>query len=142
MRAEISINRPVETVYAFFLDLERNIASTDPRVESVIKVTEGVAGPGTTFVIRQPMFGRVREQRMWITHAELNRSIGLAAAFGPVRPQLRLAFEPTSTGSTLVTMTGDSRPIGPLRLVAFAMDRVGMRNWNRRLRLIKAALEA
>ena len=78
---------------------------------------------------------------MWITDAELNKSMSLAAAIGPVRPQLTLTFVPMSTGATLVTMAGDSRPIGPLRLLTFAMDRVGQRNWKRRLGLIKDQLE-
>jgi hypothetical protein len=65
----------------------------------------------------------------------------MEAAFGPVRPRFSLTFEPTADG-TRVTVRGDSRPIGPLKLVPFLMDCIGQRNWNRRLRLMKAALEA
>ena len=63
METSIEINRPVASVFGFFLDLERNVLATDPKVRSVIKTTEGPVGPGTTYVIRQPVFGRVREQR-------------------------------------------------------------------------------
>jgi hypothetical protein len=65
----------------------------------------------------------------------------MEAAFGPVRPRFSLIFEPTA-GGTRVTFRGDSRPIGPLKLVPFLMDRIGQRNWDRRLRLMKAELEA
>jgi hypothetical protein len=41
-----------------------------------------------------------------------------------------------------VTFRGDSRPVGPLKLVPFLADRIGQRNWDRRLSLIKAVLEA
>jgi hypothetical protein len=129
-------------VYAFFLDLERNILATDPStVESVVKITEGPLGPGTTFRIRQPVFGKVREQTMRVIAVDPNRRIDMEAAFGPVRPRFSLAFEPTVSG-TRVTYRGDSRPVGPFKLVPFLMDRVGQRNWRRRLALMKTVLES
>lgn len=141
MRAVIAIQCPVGTVYRFFLDLERNIVATDPTVESVVKITDGPIGPGTTFRVRQPMFGKVREQTMRVTATEPDRRIDLEAAFGPVRPRVSLSFEPAA-GGTNVTFEGDSRPVGPFRLVPFLMDGIGQRNWNRRLRLMKEVLEA
>ena len=141
MQSMIEIQRPVEPVYGFFLDLERNIVRTDPTVESVVKTTEGPLGAGTTFRIRQPVMGKVREQTMRITAVDPNRRIDMEAAFGPVRPRFSLTFEPTA-GGTKVTFRGDSRPVGPLKLVPFLMDRIGQRNWDRRLKLLKAELEA
>ena len=141
MNAAIDINRPAEAVYRFFLDLERSIVRTDPTVESVVKTTEGPLGAGTTFHIRQPVMGKVREQTTRVIAVDPNRRIDMEAAFGPVRPRFTLSFEPT-TGGTRVTFRGDSRPVGPFRLVPFLMDRIGQRNWDRRLRLMKAALEA
>ncbi len=141
IHSSIEITRPVEVVYGFFLDLERSIVRTDPKVESVVKTTEGPLGAGTTFLIRQPVMGKVREQTMRVTDVDPNRRIDLEAAFGPVRPRLRLTFEPAPAG-TRVTVRGDSRPVGLFRLVPFLMDRVGQGNWDRRLGLMKAALEA
>jgi hypothetical protein len=141
MQSMIEIQRPVEPVYGFFLDLERNIVHTDPTVESVVKTTEGPLGPGTTFRLRQPVMGKMREQTMRITAVDRNRRIDMEAAFGPVRPRFSLTFEPTA-GGTRVTFRGDSRPVGPLKLIPFLMDRIGQRNWDRRLRLMKAVLEA
>jgi hypothetical protein len=85
--------------------------------------------------------GRVREQTVQVTAAEPNRRIDMDAAFGPVRPRIGLVFEPVA-GGTRVTFHGNSRPVGLFKLVPFLMDRIGQRNWDRRLRLIKAALEA
>ena len=141
MQADIEINRPVEAVYGFFLDLERNIVATDPTVESVVKVTDGPIGPGTRYRLRQPVLGKVREQTMWITAVDPNRRIDMEAAFGPVRPQFSLVFEPTTSG-TRVTYRGNSRPVGPFKLVTVLMDRIGQRNWKRRLSLMKAVLES
>ena len=39
MHSVIEINPPVEPVFGFFLDLEQSIVRTDPKVESVVKVT-------------------------------------------------------------------------------------------------------
>lgn len=78
---------------------------------------------------------------MWITAVDPNRRIDMEAAFGPVRPQFSLAFEPTNSG-TRVTFRGNSRPVGPFKLVPVLMDRIGQRNWKRRLSLIKAVLES
>jgi uncharacterized protein YndB with AHSA1/START domain len=141
MKSAIDIDRPVEAVYGFFLDLERSIVRTDPTVESVVKTTEGPVGAGTTFRIRQPVMGKVREQTTRVIAVDPNRRIDMEAAFGPVRPRISLTFEP-SAGGTHVTFRGDSRPVGPLRLVSSLMDRIGQRNWDRRLRLMKTALES
>jgi hypothetical protein len=141
MHSVIEIHRPVEAVYGFFLDLERNIVATDPTVESVVKTTQGPLGAGTAFRIRQPVMGKVREQTVQVTAVEPNRRIDMDAAFGPVRPRIGLDFEPVAAG-TRVTFHGNSRPVGLFKLVPFLMDRIGQRNWDRRLRLIKAALEA
>jgi hypothetical protein len=78
---------------------------------------------------------------MRVTAIDPNRRIDMEASFGPVRPRFSLAFEQTSSG-TRVTYRGDSRPVGPFKLVPFLMDRMGQRNWNRRLGLMKAVLEA
>ena len=65
----------------------------------------------------------------------------MEARFGPVAPRISLQFEPTDSG-TRVTFSGESRPIGPFKLVSPLMDRIGERNWDRRLSLIKVALES
>ena len=141
MKAAIDIDRQVEAVYGFFLDLEKSMVRTDPTVESVVQTTQGALGAGTTFLIRQPVMGKVREQTMRVIAVDPNRRIDMEAAFGPVRPRFSLTFEPTA-GGTHVSFRGDSRPVGPFRLVPFLMDRIGQRNWDRRLRLMKSALEA
>ena len=140
MQSVIEINRPVEPVFGFFLDLEQSVARTDPKVESIVKVTEGPLRAGTTFLIRQPVMGKVREQTMRVTGVDPNRRIDMEAAFGPVRPRFSLSFQPTAHG-TRVTFRGDSHPVGPFRLVPFLMDRIGQRNWDRRLGLMKVVLE-
>jgi uncharacterized protein YndB with AHSA1/START domain len=141
MESTIEIERPVDDVFGFFLDMEHSVVRTDPAVESVVKTTEGPLGAGSSYRIRQRVMGRVRDQETRITAVEPNHRIDIDASFGPVRPRINLTFEPTAKG-TSVTFRGDSRPVGPFRLVTPLMDRIGQRNWDRRLRFIKTALEA
>jgi uncharacterized membrane protein len=140
MQSVIEISRPVEVVYGFWSDLEHSIVRTDPTVESVVKITEGPLPAGATFRLRQPVTGKVREQTMRVIAVDPHHRIEMEAAFGPVRPRFRLTFEPAPNGTRL-TFRGDSRPVGPFKLVPFLMDRIGQRNWDRRLRLIKKVLE-
>ena len=140
MHADIEIRRPIADVFRYLTDLEHTMPATDPSIASVDKTGPGIFGPGTTFVVRQPMLGRMSEQTMTVLGAEPNRSIEMEAALGPVRPRFTLRFE-TSAAGTRVTFDGDSRPVGPFRLIPFVMDRVGQRNWRRRLGLIKKVLE-
>jgi len=128
METSIEINRPVASVFEFFLDLERNVLSTDPKVRSVIKTTEGPVGPGTTYRIRQPVFGRIREQRTPVVAADANKRIDMEARFGPVAPKFSLYFEPAG-GSTRVTFRGTSRPIGPFKLVRHSWTGESPREW-------------
>lgn len=141
MHAEIEIQRPVGQVFDYFTHMENTIVGTDQAVESVAKATPEPFGPGTRYVIRQPVFGRSREQTMTVLDVEPDHRLEMEAAFGPVRPRFRLGFESTAHG-TRVTFDGDSHPVGPFRLVPFLMNWIGQRNWRRRLRLIKAVLEA
>jgi len=141
MHSEIEINRPVTAVYGFYVDMEHSIVRTDPTVESVVKTTEGPFGPGTTYRLRQPVLGKVREQTMRVVSVDPNHRIEMEAAYGPVRPRFSLTFEPTAVG-TRVTFRGDSRPVGIFKLVPLVADGIGQRNWDRRLGLIKAVLEA
>jgi len=141
MQATIEIKRRVEDVYAFFLDLDRSMTPTDHMVQSVVKTPEGPVGAGTTFRVRQRSLGRVRDQMVRVIAVDPNRRIDFEARFGPVQPRFTLTFEPTATG-TRVIFRGDSRPVGPLRLFPSLADWIGERNWRRRLRLTKMALES
>jgi uncharacterized membrane protein len=141
MHAAVTIQRPVNEVYGFFLDLERTIPATDPTVDSVRRLPAESDAACATYIIRQPVFGKVREQRMLVIPVEANHRLDIHAAFGPVRPHLQFSFVEDGS-STRVEMRGDSQPIGPLALVTPLMDRIGQKNWERRLPLIKAALES
>jgi uncharacterized protein YndB with AHSA1/START domain len=141
MESTVTIARPVEEVFGFFLALDENAPKTDPSAGSVVKSPEGPTGPGTTFRFRQQTLGKVRETTTRFTGVEPNRRIEFDAEIGPMRPKCDLTFEQTD-GGTRVTFRGDSNPVGPLKPLSPFFNRKGQQVWGQRLARVKAVLEA
>jgi hypothetical protein len=139
IQTSIEILRPVDEVFDFFLDPAESAAKMDPG-SFISKVPPGPTKRGTTFVFRQNVLGRMRETKTHITAIDADQWIDFDAEIGPMRPRLRLSFEPTAQG-TRVTLRGDSNPRGVARVLTPLMNRIGQRNWDARLRNAKAALE-
>jgi len=144
IEAMVVIERPVEEVFGFLLDLERNMRSVEPDVESVDRTPEGPIGAGTTYHVRRTSrapysLGR-RRYTLRYTAVEPNRKIEFEARFGPIAPAGSLTFEPANEG-TRVTFRGDPNPVGPFKLLAPLIARQGQRVWDKRLARIKTILE-
>jgi len=142
MESKVIIERPVEEVFGFVLDLT-NIPSTDPSVRSVEKTSEGPIDAGSTFLMRQeaPPVGKVREATVRYTAVEPNRNIEFEAMVGPITPTARLTFE-QANGGTKVTFRGEPNPVGPLKVISPLISRQGQRMWDKRLAGLKSTLEA
>ena len=142
MESTVIIERPVEEVFGFVLDLT-NIPSTDPSVRSVEKTSEGPIEAGTTFLMRQeaPPVGKVREASVRYTAVEPNRNIEFEAMVGPITPTARLTFE-QANGGTKVTFRGEPNPVGPLKIISPLISYQGQRMWDKRLAGLKSTLEA
>ena len=139
MESTVTIARPLEVVFRFFLDLDRNARTTDPNVESVTKTPEGPTGPGTTFLFRQRAFGGMRETATTFVSIEPNRKIEIEARLGPLRPKGAIGFDQANLGTT-VTVRLNPDPIGPLKLLSPIFARIGERVWDKRLARLKDAL--
>jgi uncharacterized membrane protein len=140
MESTVTIARPVEEVFRFFLDLDRNARTTDPNVESVTKTPEGPTGPGTTFLFRQRALGAMRETATTFVSIQPNRRIEIEARLGPLRPKGAIGFDQTNLGTT-VTVRLNPNPIGPLKLLSPVFARIGERVWDKRLARLRDALE-
>ena len=117
MESSVTIARPVEEVFGFFLNIDESAPKTDPSVGSVMKTPDGPPGPGTTFRFRQQNLGKMRETTTRFTAVESNRRIEFDAEIGPMRPKCDLTFEWVDSG-TRVTFRGDSIPRGPFKLLS------------------------
>jgi hypothetical protein len=141
METTIVIGRPIDEVFGFFLALDENAPKTDPSVGAVVKTPKGPTGAGTTFRFQQQNLGKIRETTTRFIAIDPNRKVEFEAVIGPMRPRCDLTFEQTEEG-TRVTFRGDSRPVGPLMVLAPIFNRKGQQVWARRLARIKTVLEA
>jgi uncharacterized membrane protein len=141
LESTVTIVRPVEEVFRFFLDLDKSVPKTDPNVDSVVKTPEGPTGPGTTFHFRQKALGKIRHSTTTFISVELNRKIEMEARLGPLRPKGAIAFDQTNRGTT-VSVRLNPNPVGPLKLLSPVFARIGQKVWDERLARIKAALES
>jgi hypothetical protein len=136
LESAVTIARPIEDVYRFFLDLDKN--ATDPGVESIVKTPDGPTAQGTTFRFHHR--GRPRETTTRFTSLEANRKIQFDGHVGPLRPQGDFSFR-QADGATRLTVHVEANPIGPFKLLAPIINRKGQEIWDDRLARIKVALE-
>ena len=137
----VTIERPREEVFGYFLALEENVPKTNPDVEYVVKTPDGPTVVGTTLRSRGRSLGRVRETSMRFTAILPNEKIQFEAEVGPMRPRCVFTFDPTD-GGTRVTFRGDPNPVGPFKVLSPLFARMGRRVWAQRLTRAKVALEA
>ena len=141
IESAVVINRPVEEVFGFFLNLDENAPRVDPGLLSVVRSPDGPTEAGTTFRFRQKMLGRPRETTTRFVSIEPNRKIEFQAFLGPIRPTAVLTFERADTG-TKVHFSAEANPVGPFRLLSPLMKRKGQHEWDQRLVRVKTVLEA
>jgi hypothetical protein len=133
----VTIARPVEDVYRFFFEFEKNAGSLG--IDSVLKEPEGPTGVGTTFHLREGSRGGEATTRF--TSIDPNRKIGFDGKVGPLRPIGAYIFEPADDGTRL-TVRADGNPVGALKIAAPLLKLIGKRVWDKRLVRIKAVLES
>jgi uncharacterized protein YndB with AHSA1/START domain len=141
VEATVTIARPVEDVFRFFLDFDKNASQMDPSIESVARTPLGPTRPGTAFRFSQRIFGKMRDTTTTFTSIEANRRIEIAASFGPLRPKGAFTFDEATSGTT-VTVRVNPNPIGPFKLLAPLFARIAQKIWRERFARIKAAMES
>jgi hypothetical protein len=141
IESTVTIERPREEVFGYFLALDENVPRTNPDVEWVVKTSGGPTGIGTTFRSRGKSLGKVRETTMRFTGVVPNEEIRFEAEVGPMRPTGVFAFDQTD-GGTRVTFRGDPNPVGVFKAATPIFVLIGRRVWRERLARAKAALEA
>ena len=140
IRSEITINRPVQAVYDYFANPDRDIARATPEIESVERLSPGPTAPGSTFRFVHAG-GPVRESTSRFTVVRPQRELQFDGVVGALRPRNKLTFE-ASDGATTVRFAGEGNPTGPLRLISPLVSMMGRRLWRERLAKAKAFLEA
>lgn len=138
--SSVIIERPVEEVYSYVLDLTSNGPEWAPDLESVEKVTEGPIGAGTSFRQVQHVMGKQRNTSLTFTAVEPNQRIEAGFRAGPMDVSMDAMFDKTDEG-TRVTIDGEASGRGPLRLLSPLFARQGQKIWDARLANLKRVLE-
>lgn len=134
--SSVEIRRPVERVYNWFLEMDQNAPRMDPEADSARKEPPGPTGVGTTFFLRSGS----RESPVTFTALQQNQWIDFETKIGPMRPTARLSFESTAAGTRLTIQAHSNVPtlLKPLEPLA---NRMGKREWDKRLERIRTDLE-
>ena len=140
IRSEITINRPVQTVYDYFANPDGDIARATPEIKSVERLSPGPTAPGSTFRFVHAR-GPVRESTTRFTVVRPPRELQFEGIVGALRPRNQLMFE-AAEDATTVRFAGNGNPTGPLRLISPLVSMMGRRLWRERLAKAKAFLEA
>jgi len=111
----VTINRPVEEVFAYVTD-----TSNDPAWHTDIlearKTSEEPIGMGTKWHARFEPFMGISEGDMEVVAFEANRMEALRGVMGPTEPTLTYLFEPTD-GGTRFTRRVQIKVSGIMRLM-------------------------
>lgn len=114
----ITINRPVEDVFAYVTDVTNDPAWHTDALEAR-KTTEGPIGLGTRWHVRfKPSMG-ISEGDMEVVAFEPNRREVLRGVIGPMEPTLTYLFEPAESGTRFtrriqIKISGMMRLMEPL----------------------------
>lgn len=141
IEASIVIDRPVEDVFDYVLNLHENGPTWAPDLESVKKTTDGPVGAGTEFAQVQNVTGMRRHTSLKFTDVEPNQSIKADAELGPISPHVTMRFSEAGEG-TRVTLSGDANPKGLFKLLSPVVAKRGTKMWEARFASLKQVLEA
>jgi len=100
----ITINRPVEEVFAYVMDLQ-NGPEWQAGLLEVRQVTQGSPGVGSQYVSVRKVMGRKLEAVIDIVAYEPNRKAVIKSVSGSVPFEESYLFEPTTEGTRITTVT-------------------------------------
>ncbi len=110
----VTINQPVEQVFAFIRDT-RNTARWHPSLSEARATLEGPAQIGTQVTEVRTFIGRKMESTYEIVDLEPNKRIGLKSVSGPFPFKGTITFESLGN-ATRMTFDADTQPRGFLKL--------------------------
>ncbi|HZA27685.1 MAG TPA: SRPBCC family protein [Actinomycetota bacterium] len=126
----VTINRPVEEVFAYVTDTSNDPAWHTDILEAQ-KTSEGPIGIGTRWHLRFKPFMGTSDGNTEVVAFEPNRKEALSGAMGPMQPTLTYLFEPAD-GGTRFTRRVQIKVSGMMRLMEPFMQWVDAPKRNRR----------
>ena len=140
LEASVTINRPVEEVFAFTTE-EGNSTQWHAQVMESAKTSEGPVGVGTTGHEVRQFAGYRFEVTGEITDWEPNRRSSIKITSGPVTGHSTWQFESVD-GGTRFTVVHEVQIDGLLRLASPAISRMAQRQLETDMANLKDILES
>ena len=140
LEAGITINRPVEEVFAFTSNPENEPLWRSELLE-MEQTSEGPIGVGTTYREVMQFLGRRIESTAEITKYEPNNMIAMKSTSGPLAFELTGTYQPVEDGTEL-TFEVEAEVGGFFRVAEPLVARMGKRQMETQLANIKDLLEA
>jgi uncharacterized membrane protein len=140
MEASVVINRPVDEVGAYMVDV-RNWPQWNTNMLEGEQTSEGPMGVGTTSRGVSQFLGRRMEWTSEVTEYEPNRKMGQKITSGPMSIKQSSTFEPVE-GGTRFTMVSEGEFGGFFRLAEPIVNRRMQRQMEGNLASLKDILEA
>jgi uncharacterized protein YndB with AHSA1/START domain len=139
MEASVVINRPVEEVFAYVIDI--NNWSQWMGFSGAEQTSEGPVGVGTTFKGVSEFMGRREEWTSEVTGYEPNRKVGMDMIWGPMSMDETLTFEPVE-GGTRYTQVGEGETGGVFKVAGPILNRMMKKQLEDSLAKLKEILDA
>jgi uncharacterized protein YndB with AHSA1/START domain len=140
LEASITINRPIEEVFAFTSNHENEFLWRTELLE-MEQTSEGPIGVGTTYREVMQFLGRRIEATGEITKYEPNNMIAMRTTSGPLPFELTGTYQ-TVEGGTKLTFEVEAEVGGFFRFAEPLVARMGKRQMETQLANIKDLLEA
>ena len=138
MEASITINRPVEEVFAFVTDVG-NWARWNEELSHVEQVSEGPIGVGTIYRGTAELMGKMAFAAE-ILEYEPNKKVVQRMTVGPTQLHGAWLFEPVPDG-TRFTMSSETQSEGLFKLAGSLFDGVIKKRLEANLAKLKATIE-
>jgi carbon monoxide dehydrogenase subunit G len=136
----VTVNRPVEEVWAFISDFE-NSTRWSRGVLEARQTSHGPLGVGSTLQTVVKAFGRRRTANYLVTEYEPNRVFAFEVTAGSMTSRARYSVEPAGAGTRL-TVSGGAEATGLARLLTPILVRIVERHSQDDLFTLKRILEA
>jgi uncharacterized membrane protein len=140
VEVRVSIQRPVEEVFAYVIAVE-SMPDWRGDVAEAVQLTDGPFGVGTRIRAGSRFLGRPLGIVVEVTELEPGARFAYRPVSGPLRTHNVYTFESTA-GGTQITLTDEIELSGLLGLLEPAMARLVRRQYQANLTRLKTILEA
>jgi uncharacterized protein YndB with AHSA1/START domain len=121
----VTVDRPVEEVFAYLTDPEK-LPEWQSMVLESSKLSEGPVSAGTKMTEVRKFLGRRFESTVEVTQYEANRRFDVKTVSGPIPFSVTQTFTP-SDGGTSITVHGEGEPGGFFKLAEPLVGRQAQR---------------